>query len=174
MFVKAKQRGAQKEFFLCIAERGGNAGRSAKSVEYSLCLGRRLDLTAEEWLEILAGSQVFRGVSLAEVLDVVQTYAAENNIPLSVPVGFNGAAHGHEHASRTIGSERRSQQDERAAALSLLGLSPGASQRAIDSAFRRAARRCHPDRGGDAAKFRELVGARNLLLSRSAGLGDLG
>lgn len=172
MYVKAKQRGAHTEFFLCIAERGGNAGRGAKSVEYSVCLGRTLDLAAEEWLEILARSEIFQGAPLAEVLEAAQRYAAENNMPMDTLAGLNEAVRGAKRARRTMISERRSQQDERAAALFLLGLSPGASKRAIESAFRKAAQRCHPDRGGDAAKFRELVSARNLLLG-SAGVNQI-
>jgi len=47
----------------------------------------------------------------------------------------------------------------------LLGVGPGAADGDIEAGFRRAARTAHPDRGGDAAVFRDLVAARDLLLS---------
>jgi DnaJ family protein A protein 2 len=65
-----------------------------------------------------------------------------------------------------VRSERRSQEDEYTKALRLLGLAPGSSDDQIESAFRKAARRHHPDVGGDPEKFRELVDARNLLSTR--------
>lgn len=44
-----------------------------------------------------------------------------------------------------------------------VGVPPDASPEEVDRAFRRLARRLHPDRGGDAARFRELTQARVVL-----------
>lgn len=52
---------------------------------------------------------------------------------------------------------------DRFTARRLLGVAPGASEREIDAAFRAKARHAHPDRGGDAAVFRGLVDARQIL-----------
>lgn len=53
----------------------------------------------------------------------------------------------------------------REAARRILGVGPGATSLDVETAFRRAARSAHPDRGGDAAVFRDLVQARDLLVS---------
>lgn len=45
----------------------------------------------------------------------------------------------------------------------VLGLSPGASPADVKSAYRRAARDSHPDRGGDAEEFRAVVAAYQVL-----------
>jgi len=47
----------------------------------------------------------------------------------------------------------------------LLGLPPDYTRELIITAFRQAAKRCHPDLGGTAEQFRELVKARDLLLA---------
>lgn len=44
-----------------------------------------------------------------------------------------------------------------------LGVGPGADEHALRAAFREAAKRNHPDRGGDAALFRETVDAYRFL-----------
>ena len=168
MFLKTKQRAGRTYFCLCIAERGGNVGRGEKPVEYSLELGPTLNLTAGHWVHMLGGSHTFRSVPLKDVLEAAETYAAENGIAPEVLSGLREAAHAGKRTRRSMSSGRRWQQEEREVALRLLGLLPGASKRAIEAAFRRAARDCHPDAGGDPAKFRALVDARNLLLGREA------
>lgn len=50
-------------------------------------------------------------------------------------------------------------------ARALLCVRPHASTDEIRTAFRRAVRSAHPDGGGDAAVFRSLVAARDLLLA---------
>lgn len=50
-------------------------------------------------------------------------------------------------------------------ARALLGVPSHAHPRHIRRAFRRAALAAHPDRGGDATTFRDLVAARDLLLA---------
>ena len=60
----------------------------------------------------------------------------------------------------------------REAARRLLGVRPGVAANDIEAAFRRAARSAHPDRGGDAELFRDLVTARDLLVARLAGRVD--
>lgn len=171
MFIRTKQRVGRTQFFLCIAEQGGNAG-SAKSVEYSVCLGETLGLSADQWVETLDRSPTFQAVALKDVLEAVERYAAENGIAPKL-AGLRQAARAAKRNRRVAASERRWPEDQRAAALSLLGLSPGAPERAIESAFRKAARRCHPDAGGDPEKFRALVGARNLLLGRNAQIDEI-
>jgi curved DNA-binding protein CbpA len=59
-----------------------------------------------------------------------------------------------------------SSRGERASAWSLLGLPEGADVAAIKQAYRRKALVAHPDRGGDAATFREVTRAYEKLLAR--------
>lgn len=49
--------------------------------------------------------------------------------------------------------------------LSLLGLSPYASSQDIKRRYRELAKKYHPDHGGDAEKFIELLGIYERLLS---------
>jgi hypothetical protein len=53
---------------------------------------------------------------------------------------------------------------QRQAALRVLGLAESFTAEDLQNAYRRRAFRCHPDRGGTAASFREVTEARNLLL----------
>jgi hypothetical protein len=48
--------------------------------------------------------------------------------------------------------------------LRLLGLTPTATRDDVQRAYRQRAKRLHPDAGGNAAKFRELVEAKNKVL----------
>lgn len=167
MYVKTKEIAGHAVFYLCIAEQGGGGGRSWKAVEYSLCLGETLDLSSSRWFEILRASGEFRSVPLEDVLEAVEKYVAIHGLPAEILAGLRAAAHDTRRKSRRgARSERRSQEDERATALRLLGLLPGSSDEEIESAFRKAARRHHPDMGGDPAKFRAIVDARNFLLGR--------
>ena len=50
-----------------------------------------------------------------------------------------------------------------AAAARLLGVPVGAERSTVERAFRRLATEAHPDRGGDARHFRDLLAARQLL-----------
>ncbi len=167
MFVKTKERAGSTHFFLCIPERGGNSGNSWKTVEYSVSLGETLELSSTQWEEILRKSPDFRSVPLESVLEVVERYVAEHRLTSEILDGLREAV--REPRGKSPGrsrSERRSQEDEYTKALRLLGLAPGSSDDQIESAFRKAARRHHPDVGGDPAKFRQLVDARNLLSTR--------
>jgi hypothetical protein len=176
MFVKTKESSGHTTFYLCISEDGGTGGRGWKSVEYSLCLGESLDWTSARWLEILRGSGagVFQTVPLQSVLDVLEQYAAEHGIPPKSLNGLREALHASKHrktARQTI-PEGAPVDEARRIALRVLGLAPDSSERQIESAFRKAARRHHPDVGGDPAKFRSIVDARNLLLGRDTRMGE--
>jgi hypothetical protein len=167
MYVKTKDIAGHAVFYLCIAEQGGEGGRSWKSVEYSLCLGETLDLSSSRWLEILRASAEFRHIPLEKVLETLEKYVAARGLSAEILAGLRAAVHDTRQKShRGPRSERRSQEDERATALRVLGLLPGSSEEEIESAFRKAARRHHPDVGGDPAKFRAIVDARNFLLGR--------
>ncbi len=48
--------------------------------------------------------------------------------------------------------------------LSLLGIAPGATKRDIRIAYRRKARKLHPDAGGDPEAFKQLHAAYRALL----------
>jgi DnaJ domain len=52
--------------------------------------------------------------------------------------------------------------------LRVLGLRPTATRAEVQRAFWKQARRYHPDHGGDAAKFRELVEAKERVLDELA------
>lgn len=175
MFVKTKERGGRKHYFLCISVSGGDSGRGSKAFEYSVCLGPTLDLSGTQWTKVLRSSATFRAVALEDVLEVLEKYAAGHGLPSGILDGLREAAHASKwrKARRHAFSERRSQEDVRTKALRLLGLEPGSSDSQVEKAFRKAARRLHPDVGGDAAKFRAIVDARNLLLGRSARPGEI-
>lgn len=169
MFVKTKERAGRTSFYLCIAADGGSGW---KSIEYSVCLGDTLELSASEWLKKLRGSTTFRSVSLDEVLKAMERYAAEHRLRAEILEGLREAARTshRKKTRRNAFSDRRSQETERETALRLLGLPLGSSDDQIESAFRKAARRLHPDVGGDAEKFRAVLEARNLLLGRASRL----
>ncbi len=170
MYVKTKEIAGHKLFYLCMAESGGSGGRGWKAVEYSVCLGDTLDLSAVRWTDILRGSPDFRTVSLADLLAVMEQYVSEHGLWPEILEGLREAARGawERKTRRNAQSDRRGQEDMRTKALRLLGLAPGSSNDEIESAFRRAARRHHPDVGGDPERFRAIVDARNLLLGRAA------
>lgn len=166
MFVKTQQLGGSKRFFLCIGERGGNSANGTKSVEYSVGLGETLDLSAEQWRQILGRAANFRSVPLQDVLKTLEKYASTHGIGGEALAGLREAANVQKQSPRGLSGDRRSGQDQRSTALRMLGLEPGASDHDIELAFRKRARRYHPDVGGDAAKFRAILNARNLLLAR--------
>jgi hypothetical protein len=169
MFIKAKERAGRTYFFLCISECGGNGGNRGKVIEYSVCLGETLDLSSTRWVKILRGSKEFRFVPLEDVLIVVEEYVNKHGLGSETVDGLRDAVRGTSHRSgRSSSTGRRSQTDEYAAALDLLGLPPGSSDDDVESAFRKLARRHHPDVGGDPVKFRAIVTARKLLLGRVA------
>lgn len=49
----------------------------------------------------------------------------------------------------------------------ILGLEPGADEKEVARAYKKKSLKHHPDRGGDADKFRELTHARDILLDPS-------
>ena len=174
MFVKTKARAGRTYFFLCISERGGNNGSGWKTFEYSVCLGETLNLSSTQWVEILRASPEFRPVPLEDVLEVVEKYVAKHGFRSEILAGLREAVRGPRKKSRrSVRNESRSQEDEYVTALRLLGLVPGSSADEIESAFRKAARRHHPDVGGDSGKFRALVDARNVLLGRDTRLDEI-
>jgi hypothetical protein len=175
MFVKTKERAGRVSFFLCIAEGGGSAW---KSVEYSVCLGETLDLSAEQWVKILRSSSDFRSASLQDVLDVLERYLEDRGMRTEALAGLREAVRGAKQRKSRRNANRdapspHAQDDERGKALRVLGVPPGSSNDQIESAFRKAARRHHPDVGGDPAKFRALLDARNLLLGRLPRQGEI-
>lgn len=172
MFIKTKERGGRTSYFLCIAEGGGSGW---KSVEYSVCLGETLDLSGPQWVRILRSSPDFRSVPLQDVLEVLERYVQDRGIPSGVLAGLREAAAGAKRRKvrRNADGDWHGQEEERGKALRVLGLPPGSSDDEIESAFRKAARRHHPDVGGDPARFRAIVDARNLLLGRSTRQGGI-
>lgn len=62
-------------------------------------------------------------------------------------------------------SQQMHEGDARRRARAVLGVSHAATATEIDRAFRRLARRWHPDHGGDVEQFRRLVAARATLTS---------
>jgi hypothetical protein len=58
----------------------------------------------------------------------------------------------------------KNEQNKLSAELSLLGVEAGASKREIRNAYRRKARKLHPDVGGDAESFKQLHAAYRALL----------
>jgi hypothetical protein len=168
MFIKTKERGGRTQFFLCIAEQGGN-NSSWKTVEYSVCVGERLNLSSREWVDLLKASPEFRSVPIEDVLQLFEQYVTDHKLDSHLLSGLREAARKPKRGSqKSARSQQRSQQQDHATAWRALGLEPGASNAQIESAFRKAALRHHPDVGGDPAQFRALVDARNVLLGRSA------
>jgi hypothetical protein len=169
MYVKTKEIAGHKLFYLCLAGSGGTGDRAWKAVEYSVCLGGTLNLSAARWAEILRGSPDFRTVRFPDVLLVMEQYVSGHGLRPEILQGLREAAHGtwQQKARRAASSDRRGPEDMRTKALRLLGLEPGSSTDEIESAFRRAARRHHPDVGGDPEEFRAIVDARNFLLGRT-------
>lgn len=56
-------------------------------------------------------------------------------------------------------------QQKHQAEYALLGIEPGATKREIKNAYRRQARRLHPDKGGDAEAFKTMYAAYRRLLA---------
>ena len=59
---------------------------------------------------------------------------------------------------------QRSNAEATESAWEILGLEPGATAVEIKAAFTALAKRMHPDAGGDAQAFQQLVSARDTLL----------
>lgn len=172
MFITTKERAGRINFFLCITEHGGNHEHSGKVIEYSVCLGETLNLTSTRWIEILRSSKDFESVPLEDILNVVEKYVQKHGFASETVAGLHEAVRGaRQKSSRSTKYGR--QADEYATALRLLGLPPYSSDADVESAFRKAARRHHPDVGGDPARFRAIVAARNLLLGRDARLDEI-
>ncbi len=55
-------------------------------------------------------------------------------------------------------------QKQHAAEFAVLGVEPGATKRDVKNAYRRKARKLHPDVGGDAEAFKQLYAAYRALL----------
>ncbi len=168
MFIKTKKRAGRTEFYLCIPERGGNDEGSWKTIEYSVRVGERLNLSSGEWVEILKASPDFRSVPIEAVLQLFEKYVRDHKLSSDLLSGLREAARNPRRGfSNAAHSQQQSQPEPYASAWRALGLEPGASDAQIESAFRKAARRHHPDVGGDPARFRALLDARDLLLARS-------
>jgi len=78
-----------------------------------------------------------------------------NNLFGGAGGGFPGGFHGHG------GSEDEEVDTE--GLYNILGVDKNASEREIKKAFKRAALKHHPDRGGDAEKFKEVEKAKQIL-----------
>ena len=172
MFIKTKERAGRINFFLCITEYGGSNGNSGKVIEYSVCLGETLNLTSTRWMEILRSSD-FESVPLEDILRVAEKYAQKHGFGSETLAGLHEAVCGARQKSRRGTSNGAQEPDEYAAAMRLLGLPPSSSDVDVESAFRKQARRHHPDVGGDPARFRAIVAARNLLLGCGARLEEI-
>ena len=60
------------------------------------------------------------------------------------------------------------QSDAYQSEYALLGIAPGATKRDIKNAYRRQARKLHPDKGGDAEAFKQIYAAYRRLLASTA------
>lgn len=68
---------------------------------------------------------------------------------------MGGGGHGHSHGSGRGGRSPSADVDTDSL-YKTLGVEKAADEKAIKTAFRKAALQHHPDRGGDADKFKEV------------------
>ena len=92
MFIKTKERAGRTQFFLCIPERGGNDDGSWKTIEYSVCVGERLNLSSREWVDILRASPDFRSVPIEDVLQLFEKYVQDHKLSSDLLSGLREAA----------------------------------------------------------------------------------
>ena len=145
MFIKSKKHGNKFVFYLIQSKRIGK-----KVGQFSLYLGDSLEMTALQWSNRLARAKGFCP-SIREVAPLVERYARRHNLQWDL-AGLAEAMRIESLRSRPSSAHR------------VLGLLPHATQGQIKTAFRKLSHLHHPDLGGDAAEFRKLVRARDLLL----------
>jgi hypothetical protein len=145
MFVKTKKRRGRPKpyFYLMRSKRDGK-----KVLKAELYLGPTLSLPAERWLELIEKSNAgdFPRLTVRNFLIVLEPYVRQHSLPENTLAGLKEAVR------LTV---------THAPAYQVLGLRPGASPRDVQQSFRRLSRQHHPDFGGDPAKFRQLVRARD-------------
>lgn len=147
MFIKTKTRFHQTYFYLAQSRRQGK--KMTQRCDY---IGNRLDLSREDWLLVVRRASGRAGIKPPTIRDfflVVQSYREKHGLPFETMAGLKAAmkfvvSRGPDYA--------------------VLGLQVGATPAAIQSAFRALCRRHHPDVGGDPARMREIVAARDRIL----------
>jgi hypothetical protein len=173
----------QEYFYLVEAHRD----KQGKPRQHSLYLGKTLNLSAQEWAAVLR--KVEDGILTrgdVHVHGAVRAYCKKNGLPLDTADALRAAARvikkaaeekEAEESRRLLESSRKATQQPRRASLfhsalssdkvskaaGVLRVSVSASKEEVQTAFRLQVRANHPDRGGDAAKFREVVEARDTL-----------
>lgn len=118
-------------------------------------IGNRLDLTYAEWLKALhnANESKQRGFPPLTIRDfflTAQKYVEKRALPFSTMAGIK-------EAMKFV--------VRRGPYYAVLGLKIGSTAAEIQTAFRALSRVHHPDVGGDPIRFREIVAARDLLIS---------
>ncbi len=155
MWIKTKKKHKSRHYYYRLNH---SKREGAKVKSFSLYLGRTLALSAEEWLAKLASARGFQP-KVREVLPVVERYIHKHFLSEDWLDGLREAM--RVECSFALPALRRLNASPYHL---ILGVGAGATKTEIRSAFRRLARKFHPDRGGDPAKFRELVAAFEALV----------
>jgi hypothetical protein len=149
MFIKTKKRYRVTYFYLAQSRRAGKKMR-----QWCAYIGNRLDLTGAEWLDVLRTTNEsvpagFKPRTIRDIFLSVQKYTEKQHFPFETMAGLKAAI----KFVVNNGSH-----------FTVLGLKAGATSAEIQSAFRALSRVHHPDVGGDPARFRALVAARDRLI----------
>jgi hypothetical protein len=182
-----KREWKQEYFSLVEAYRD----KQGKPRQHSLYLGKTLNLSVQEWVAVLG--KVEDGILTrgdVQVYGAVRAYCKRNGLPLNTADAVRAAARAvrksaeeteAEEIRRLLESMGKAVQDPKprreslfqsafrsdkvSKAARLLGVPLPANRDEVQTAFREMARANHPDSGGDAAKFRETVEARDTLFN---------
>ncbi len=150
MFIKTKKRYQVTYFYLAQSKRAGKRMR-----QWCAYISNRLDLSCAEWLEVLRETNEsvpagFKPRTIRDYFLSVQRYTEKHGFPYPTMAGLKEAMR------FVVGNGQH---------YAALGLKAGASAAEIQRAFRALSRVHHPDVGGDPAKFRALVAARDRLIA---------
>jgi hypothetical protein len=181
MFIRRKQDWRQEYFYLVTTLRDGRKVR-----QRSVYLGKTLNLSAEQWgdvLDKLEGRIDFFFHSPTEATrQAVRAYCKKQGLPLKTAEAVRDGARlnrklDEEETKRSWEARDRTHREKReregrnaghynsfSRSATVLGVSSGASKEEVHAAFKQQARVHHPDHGGDPAKFRAAVEARDVML----------
>jgi hypothetical protein len=190
MFVRRKQDWRQEYFYLVTALRDGGRVRQ-RSVYLGKTLNLSAEQWAEVLDKLKERIDFFYQTPTEATRQAVRAYCKKQGLPLKTAEAVRDGARlnrkldaeekkrrlegyaARDHArEEERARQRRREREARIAghynsvnrSATVLDVSPAASEAEVQAAFRKQALAHHPDHGGDPAKFRAVVEARDAML----------